>query len=92
MRSRRPGAGRPLLTDARASAKEECQIPTVGGDIVTQDVHVALTIGHFEVSMVRGQPAIDDFGNLDLDSRKDKPARRLLAAMSSVAVNSHGER
>ena len=42
------------------------KLPSIGGDIVTQDVEIALRVLHLEVAVIGRQPAVDNFGNLDL--------------------------
>ena len=41
------------------------------------------------VPVIGGQPAVDNFGDLDLAVPKPEPSRRLLAAIAGVALDIH---
>jgi hypothetical protein len=71
------------------SATKQRQLPAIGGDVVTQDVEIALRVLHLEVPMIGCQPAVNDFRDLDLALAEPEPSRRLLATIAGVALDIH---
>jgi len=67
------------------------QFPPVTGNVVTDDVECPVAAPHFEIAVIRGQPAVDDLGHLDLPVMQEKTARRLFPAITGMALNRDGK-
>ena len=68
---------------------EPRQLPPIGGNVITQDVEIALRVLHLEVAVIGGQPAVDNLGDLDLALPEPEPSWRLLASIAGVAPDIH---
>jgi hypothetical protein len=71
------------------TATEQRQLPSIGGNVVTQDVQIALRVFDLEVPVIGRQPAVDNFGDLDPALPHSEPSRRLLATIAGVALDMH---
>lgn len=56
-----------------------------------QDVGVSLDRAHFEVPVIRRQPAIDDVGDLDLPFPEMEPDRPFIAAIPGITLHRDGK-
>jgi hypothetical protein len=65
------------------------QLPPIGGNVLTQDVKIALRVSHLEVPMIGRQPAVDNFGDLDHALSESEPPRRLLSTIAGMALDIH---
>ena len=54
---------------------------------MTQDVEIALSVFHLEVTVIGRQPAVDNISDLDLTLPDSEPSRRLLATITGVALD-----
>ena len=68
-----------LLAPPFALRRKNVQLPPMRGNIVTQDVEVALRVFHLEVAVIGRQPTVDNFRDVDLALPEAEPPRRLLA-------------
>jgi hypothetical protein len=73
------------------TTKERRELPSIGGDVVTQDVKISPRVFDFEVPVIGRQPAIDNLGDLDEPLPETEPSRRLLATIAGVALDIHCE-
>jgi hypothetical protein len=71
------------------SATKQRQLPAIGGNVVTHNVEIALRVLHLEVPVIRCQPAVNDFRDLDMALAEPEPSRRLLATIAGVALDIH---
>lgn len=54
---------------------------------MAQDVEIALRVLHLGVPVVGRQPAVDNFGDLDLALPEPEPSWRLLVTIAGVALD-----
>src|SRR6266511_4299143 len=76
----------------RAGAIVHRQLPAPRHDNVTQDVTGAVAPQQLEVAIIRAQPGIQEFLDLDRPPTKRKPPGRLLSPMPGVALDMNSER
>ena len=57
--------------------------------VVAQDVGRAVVTQHLEVAVVDAEPAVEHLDQLDRAPIEAEPARRLLAAMTRIAIDLH---
>jgi hypothetical protein len=69
------------------TATDPRQLPSIGGNVVTQDVEIVLGVLDLEVPVIGRQPPVDNVGDLDLALPKPEPSRRLLATIAGVALD-----
>ena len=94
-----------ILTDVVKAAEREADLLLLCGDLTThgtpaQAEGVARALGslaipvvavHLEVAMAGGEPAIEDFDDLDFAFAEKKAARRLLLPVAGVAFDPDAE-
>jgi hypothetical protein len=69
--------------------REHRQLPRVGRVAVADDIHIAIVPFDFEIAMVRRQPAVEHFYDLDAPLTDDERARRFVAAVPCVALDTN---
>jgi hypothetical protein len=66
---------------------KENQFPAAGGAVVPQDVDGAVIGAQLEITMIRGQPAVQDLEHLDPPALQMETARSFLSPIAGVAFD-----
>ena len=61
--------------------------PQSGHHIVTQDVEIAVSVLHLEVTMIGREPSVEHLGDFNLPIAHSETARRFFSAMACITLN-----
>ena len=78
------GCLQPSSTNGEAIVKGD--VPALARHVVTEDVKGPVATGNLEIAVIRRQPLIEDFRNLDPAAIKENGPGCFFALMASVAL------